>query len=313
MKDTLNPGKPILVVGSINMDLVTSAERIPLAGETVTGRNFQTHPGGKGANQAVAVARLGHPVSMIGCVGSDQLGAQLLESLTSAGVDTAGVRQVAGSSGVAVILVSPQGENCIVVTPGANAQLMPGDLDEHQEQIRQAGAVLAQLEIPLETVERLTELCHREGVPLILDPAPARTLAPELIRLATWFTPNEREAAFYISASHAKADSIRTIQSLQALGAQNILLKRGERGFHIATSDGVVEAGGAFKVHAVDTTAAGDAFNGAFAVALCRGGSPLESARFASAAAALSVTRHGAQPSMPNLDEVEQLLKTKAL
>jgi len=293
------------------MDLVTRAERIPLAGETVAGTSFQTHPGGKGANQAVAAARLSHTVRMIGRVGSDPLGAELLASLRSAGVDTRGVKEIAGSSGVAVILVSPQGQNCIVVTPGANAFLMPEDLDEHLDQIRAAGAVLTQLEIPIETVVRLAELCHQEGVPLILDPAPARTLPPELVRLATWFTPNETEAAFYANrggGTEASDDPLQTIRSLQALGAQNILLKRGERGFLIATTDGRVEAGEAFRVEAVDTTAAGDAFNGAFAVALCGGKSPLESARFASAAAALSVTRHGAQPSMATLDEVNKLL-----
>jgi ribokinase len=300
--------KPIVVVGSINMDLVVSAERMPLAGETVTGTSFQQHPGGKGANQAVAIARLGHEVRMIGRVGSDPLGEELLQSLRQAGVDISGVKKVAGSSGVAVVVVSDNGQNCIIVTPGANAQLSPDDLEEHREHIRSAAAVLTQVEIPLETVQRLAQICREEAVPLILDPAPARSLPPDLIRLVTWFTPNETEAAFYLRDSGSAANPAEIVQTLQALGAANVILKRGEQGFQLVTSDGKVESGTAHVVRAVDTTAAGDAFNGAFATALVRGRSPIDSATFATAAAAISVTRHGAQPSMPTLDEVTRLL-----
>ena len=174
--------KPIVVVGSINTDLVAIANRIPAVGETVIGTDFQIHPGGKGANQAVAVARLGYPVRLIGRLGSDTFGTQLRTHLESAGVDISGIATSEGSSGVAVILVSQNGENSIVVTPGANSKLTPQDIEAHIEIIREAGVVLTQLEIPLETVECLGLICAREGVPLILDPAPARDLPSSIFK-----------------------------------------------------------------------------------------------------------------------------------
>ena len=298
--------KSIVVVGSINMDLVATAARIPLAGETISGDGFATHAGGKGANQAVAVGRLGYPVTMIGRVGGDAFGEELRASLKSSGVDTSGVKSVAGSSGVAAIVVAASGENCIVVVSGANATLRPEDLDEYGETIRSAGAVLAQLEIPLETVERLGEICRDAGVPFLLDPAPARELPDSLLRLVTWFTPNESEAAFFAGEGAGDAQSVA--ERLLNLGVTNVLLKRGAEGFALMGADGVLEVHPACKVTAVDTTAAGDAFNGAFAMALVSGKTPVESGRFAAAAAAVSVTRRGAQPSMATLDEVERFL-----
>jgi ribokinase len=311
----LGERKPIVVVGSINMDLVTTAERIPRVGETIAGRDFQTHHGGKGANQAVAIARLGYPVELIARIGSDRFGDELREGLNRAGVGIAGVEQVQGSSGVAVVVVSPLGENCIVVTPGANAMLLPEDLEHHVEQIRSAGLVLAQLETPLATVHRLAELCGQENVPFILDPAPARTLPEELLRLVTWFTPNETEAAYYaaqLSGDYRDGDdSTATIKALMRSKAKNILLKRGEQGFQIWTGK-QIDSHPAFSVSAIDTTAAGDAFNGAFAVALMGGKSPLESGRFAAAAAAISATRYGAQDSMPDMHDVQILLEQRS-
>ena len=164
--------KAIVVVGSINIDLVSKAERIPVSGETVLGNEFKTHLGGKGANQAVAVARLGYPVHMIGKVGSDSFGERLRSGLEHAGVDVSAVGTVEDSSGVAMIVVSPEGDNIIVVTPGANSALRPADLDAHIEMIRSAKLVLAQLETPMDTIEYLAELCERKEVPLMLDPAP---------------------------------------------------------------------------------------------------------------------------------------------
>jgi ribokinase len=308
----LKERKPIVVVGSINMDLVTTAERIPVVGETVAGHRFQTHHGGKGANQAVAIAQLGYPVELIARLGSDSFGDDLKEGLKRAGVGIGGIKQVEGSSGVAVIVVSPRGENCIVVTPGANAALSPEDLEHHIEQIRSAGLVLAQLEIPLETVQRLAEICYREDVPFILDPAPAQTLPDELLRQVTWFTPNETEAAFYVrelTESGVDGNSpTAMIQALMRTGVKNVLLKRGEHGFQVS-AEKQIDSHPAFSVSAVDTTAAGDAFNGAFAVALMDGKSPIESGRFAAAAAAISVTRSGAQNSMPTLSDVQTFLK----
>jgi ribokinase len=309
--------KPVAVVGSINIDLVANAEHIPMRGETVRGNGFQIHPGGKGANQAVAVARLGYPVSMIGRIGDDTFGRQLRSNLEEAGVNVAGVAVTPGSSGVATIVVADSGENCIVITPGANALLTPADLDANIETLRSAGLVLTQLEIPLETVEYLARICERERIPLVLDPAPARQLSPSLLRAVAWFTPNETEASFFVDESNSGPrvpDPARTAAALIHRGLSGIVLKLGSRGAYIASkpqSESQIEEHiKPFPVQAIDTTAAGDAFNGAFAVGLLMGKHPVASARFATAAAALSVTRSGAQPSMPTLNEVEQLLKT---
>jgi len=302
--------KPIVVVGSVNLDFVTTADHIPVAGETIRGNQFQMHPGGKGGNQAVAVARLGYPVEMIGKIGSDLPGERLRMNLQAAGVGLAGVEQIEGASGTAVIVVARNGENCIVVTPGANAHISPGYIDRHMDLIRKAGLVLAQLEIPIETVQYLAEVCFQENIPLILDPAPAQNLPSSLLRRVRWFTPNETEAAFYAggeSICGSGAPPGVTARLLLAQGSTGILLKMGSRGAYLA-ADGIEEQLDAIPVTAIDTTAAGDAFNGAFAVGLLLGKTVRESARFAMAAAALSVTRSGAQPSMPTRTEVEQML-----
>jgi len=304
--------KPIVVVGSINLDLVANADHIPAAGETVLGSNFQMHSGGKGANQAVAAARLGYPVQMIGKLGSDALGEQLRSQLEAAGVGLEGVTRAEAASGVAMIVVAPHGENCIVVTPGANAQVTPEYVDKHGELIRNAALVLMQLEIPLATVEHVADLCEQHNVPLILDPAPAQDLAGSLLHRVTWFTPNETEAAYFAKNvnDHGEADPAATARQLLVLGPRGVLLKLGTRGAYLSTSDGMEKQMDAIPVRAIDTTAAGDAFNGAFAVGLAHGKGAVESARFAVAAAALSVTCAGAQPSMPTLREVEELLES---
>jgi ribokinase len=302
--------KPIVVVGSINMDLVARAARIPVTGETVQGEEFRTHPGGKGANQAVAVARLGYPVSMIGRLGTDAFGAELRDHLQKSGIDVSAVSASETSSGVAAIIVSPSGDNIIVVTPGANAAVSPADIDANLDRIRAAGLVLTQLEIPLDTVEHLANVCAREGVPLMLDPAPARELPAAVVHHARWFTPNETEAAFF-SASDPTDPPEEIARTLLAKGPQALALKLGVRGVYLADRNGLNRQIEAFAVRAVDTTAAGDAFNGAFATALMLGNDPTESARFAAAAAAISVTRPGAQSSMPTLLEVQDLLSRK--
>ena len=278
------------------MDLVSRVPFIPRAGQTILGSGFQTHPGGKGANQAVAVARLGHPVAMIGMLGPDAFGRQLLEQLKKEGVDTEHIGEAAEATGTATILVDDEGQNCIIVTPGANAMLTPEIVLQKKDLLASAGVVLAQLEVPIETVLCLAEVCASLKVPLILDPAPATKLPAALIEAVTWFTPNETEAEFYAGGATSDAD---VIQSLHDLGVQRLILKRGADGCLLIGEDGVPHRVAAPRVRAVDTTAAGDAFNAAFAVALMQGQDPVQSAAYATAAAAISVTRAGARRDRP--------------
>ena len=304
--------KPIVVVGSINMDLVATADHIPAPGETILGTDFQMHPGGKGANQAVAAARLGAssgiPVQMIGQLGSDDIGKQLRAGLSKVGIDTTPVGTVPGPSGVALISVAASGENSIIVVPGANSQVTPAYLDQHAAYIRKAGLVLAQLEIPIETILHLATLCEQAGVPLILDPAPAQELPAALFKQVAWFTPNETEAEFYLKQKKNPKPTDESAHALLAKGPRGVILKLGSKGAFLASSSGSEISIKPFQVHAVDSTGAGDAFNGAFAAALTLGQSPLEASIFASAAAAISVTRAGAQASMATLEEVHEML-----
>jgi ribokinase len=294
------PSKPIVVIGSINTDLVVTAPRLPHPGETLTATAFATFQGGKGANQAVAAARLGAEVILIGKLGSDAYGATSLRALEAEGIDCSHILTEPGASGLAIITVDATGENTILVLPGTNALVSPSFIASKRDIIASASLVLAQLEIPHDTVLALARLCQQSNVPFILDPAPAQPLPPELLPLTTWFTPNETEAAFYT-----------THQTLRAQGAQNILLKRGERGALIDQPNQSPIAIAPFPVHAVDTVAAGDTFNGAFAVALTEGQPPAVAARFAAAAAAIAVTRPGAQASMPTLAEVQAALAAR--
>jgi ribokinase len=305
--------KPIVVVGSINLDLVASTERIPQVGETVIGRTFTTFFGGKGANQAVAVARLGYPVSMVGNVGNDVFGAQLRNGLAEAGVNTEYVGTVEGSSGTALIITGANGENSIVVVPGANTQLTPKSIEQATPVLKQAGFILVQLEIPLETVEYLAEYAERHDIPLMLDPAPARELPVSLLRKVSWLTPNETETRELLKSNFDEDDeaSYAAADQLLSRGVKNVVLKLGSRGCVIAQGSQAHQNIPAFSVNAVDTTAAGDAFNAGFAVGLISGYSAFESGVFASAVAGLSVTRPGAQPSMPRGDEVEKFLQER--
>jgi ribokinase len=300
--------KPIVVVGSINMDLVSRVPRIPQPGETLIGSLFEMHSGGKGANQAVAVARLDYPSILLGATGDDTFGEKLLATLSGYGVDTSHVHLVPGASGIASILVDPTGENTIVVVPGANMEVTPTYLSSKREVLRSAGMVLAQLEIPLETIEWLAGICADDGVPLMLDPAPACPLPPSLLRNVAWFTPNQTEASFY---SEQAQTTERILSRLFEMGIANVILKRGAEGIVLATQGQVHDTVAAFRVDAVDTTSAGDAFNAAFAVSLMRGSSIAASARFAAAAAAVSVSRRGAQSSLPNEKEVLSLIQSQ--
>lgn len=297
--------KPIVTVGSINMDLVSVSDRIPRPGETVIGRTFHANSGGKGANQAVAVARLGYPSILLGMVGEDALGYELLETLKGYGVDTSQVGVAAGSSGTATIVVDAAGENAIVVTPGSNQQVTPAFLESRMETLRSAGMVLAQLEIPLETIAWLADCCATLNIPLMLDPAPAARLPDAVLQKISWFTPNQTEAIFYAGGNFSEEE---TLKRLFAMGLQQVVLKQGAEGALLAWANGRRERVPALPVHPVDTTAAGDAFNGAFSVALMRGQPEPDGARFAAAAAAVSVQRTGAQISLPRYEEVMALL-----
>jgi ribokinase len=311
--------KSIVVVGSLNLDLVAYISRMPAEGETLTGNDFATFPGGKGANQAVAAARLGANVSMVGRLGDDGFGEQLRQALKKDNVDATAVLSVDKPTGSAVILVTDKGGNSIVVIPGANHALTPAELDKHASVLQSASVVLAQLEVPMETVVRLGEIAAEHDIPFILDPAPAQELPAELLKNVTWITPNETETQLLLGylgqpmgneiADEASASI--AADRLLATGVRNVILKLGSRGVYLkgADVDGVrVQP---FQVQAVDTTAAGDAFNGGFAYALTQGETPAEAARFACAVAAVSVTRAGAQPSMPTLEDVTKLLNMK--
>jgi ribokinase len=303
--------KPIVVVGSVNLDLVVGADRIPQVGETIIGNSFNTFYGGKGANQAVAAAKLGYPVSMVGNVGSDAFGTPLRNGLKDAGVDTTYLNTVEGASGVALITTGRGGENNIVVVPGANGQLTTKLLEKAAPLLQRAGFLLAQLEIPLETVDYLAQFAERHDIPLMLDPAPARELSGALLRRVTWITPNESETQELLKTNieNGDQDYNAAADRLLAYGVKNVLLKLGSRGCVISQTNLPKEQISAFSVKVVDTTAAGDAFNAAFAVALMRGSTVARSAVFASAVAAISVTRPGAQPSMPSGPEVEDFLR----
>jgi ribokinase len=299
--------KEIVVVGSLNLDLVASVPRNPEVGETITGSDFKQFIGGKGANQAVAASLLGGRVHMIGRHGTDGLEAGLLATLRAKGVGIDALTPADGASGVAVILVTEDGHNSIVVVPGSNGRFCADDVIASRSRIEQAGIVLTQLETPLEALEATVDVATAAGVPVVLDPAPARTLPPKLLERLDWFTPNETEAAFYCGERIPTEGDVREyVEKLLTLGPRNVLLKLGSRGAFVATESGIREQVAASRVKAVDSTAAGDALNGAFAAALMQGADPVEAVRFGVAAASLSVTRAGAIPSLPTLAEVEE-------
>jgi ribokinase len=287
--------------------------RFPVAGETISGEGFVLLPGGKGANQACAAARLGGVVAMVGQVGRDDQGGMLRESLRRAGVDVRLVDQdEQAATGVAIISIDATGENLIILAAGANGTFTPERLARALPLIRSASVLLLQLETPLDTVMRAATEARAAGVTVVLDPAPARDVPDQLLRLATYVTPNEGELARLVGAPVADEPSMADIDGqaarLIARGSTRVLAKLGARGARLITADGATEWP-ARHVTPVDTTAAGDAFNGAFAVALAEGADLDRAVRFATTAAAISVTRHGAQPSMPTRAEVDEFAR----
>ncbi|MEX2300872.1 MAG: ribokinase [Bryobacterales bacterium] len=300
----------IYVIGSLNADLVQKVPRLPKGGETLQGNDLRTFAGGKGGNQAFAAARMGGRVSMVGQVGSDGFGVILLDSLRSAGVNTDHVAVVEGSSGTAMILVLPNGENAIVISSGANATLTPGEAARSLEHLATGSLLLCQLEIPIETVERALAVAKRKGATTILDPAPANTACLAMLPHVDFLTPNETEAMQLLGLDGAidgDDQALQVASKLRDEGASTVVLKLGSRGCCIVNKEISTIVSG-HEVTAVDTTAAGDTFNGAFACALDQKRSIVEAARFANAAGALSVTRPGAQNSVPTRKEVEQFL-----
>ncbi len=292
----------VLVVGSINMDLVVETEKFPAPGETLLGQRFRTFPGGKGANQAVAARRLGAQVVMVGCVGADAFGRELMAQMESEGIDVRHVRvDEASSTGVAAITVS-QAENSIVVVPGANHALSPADVAAAEEAFKEADVVVTQLEIPLETVEAVAVLAERHGKPLILNPAPAIPLPASLRERLTLLTPNEHELAIISSGTND------VWREQLAAHPGRVLMTRGSDGAWFAGNDGTLHHQPSFRVDAVDTTGAGDTFNGALAAFW--GNDLAEVARMACAAGALSVTRAGAQSGMPTREELMRFLES---
>jgi ribokinase len=306
------PDRPnILVVGSINMDMVVRAPRMPAPGETILGSRFVTSPGGKGANQAVSAARLGAQVTMVGRVGEDDFGRTLLGNLREEGIDCTHVLPTPdAATGVAMILVDAVGENAIVVAGGANRQLTPDDIYPRRELFEAADAVLLQLELPLPTVRAAIDLARRDGCKVILDPAPApRRLPAELCRVDV-ISPNISEAEIITgtkAGDDERADRI-IAADLIARGAKAAVLKLAARGALVVAADGQMARVPAYKVDIVDTTAAGDAFTAALAVGLAEGRDLPGAAKFANAAGALACTKLGAQSAMPTADEVRILM-----
>lgn len=289
----------VVVVGSANTDMVVRVPQLPCPGETLLGSAFALMPGGKGANQAVAAARLGAVVTFIGCVGTDSFGDTLVLNLENEGIDTRFVvRDPDAPTGVALITVDEAfGENTIVVAPGANARLSPALVGRAAAALRDADVVLCQLEIPMETVQLALHTARSAGVTTLLNPAPAQTLSAEMLSLVSVLTPNQTEAAQILGGDY---DPSASALMLKRRGVENVVITLGAHGARLVTAAKNTGIPAFPAESVVDTTAAGDCFNGALAVALGAGRSLEDAAKFANAAASLSVETAGAQPSLPN-------------
>lgn len=296
----------ILVIGSSNTDMVIKADHLPEPGETILGGTFFMNPGGKGANQAVAAARLGGKVTFIGKTGNDIFGRQARQLFEEEGINTQYmVSDPKNPSGVALITVDKNAENCIVVASGANAALVPKDLKKAEQEIISSSIILMQLEIPLETVSWVASIAAEHKVKVILNPAPARELPPELIQNVSIITPNKTEAEMLSGVKVKDLHSAKEAGNvLRSMGVEIVIITLGVKGALVITSD-ILQLVPAPFVEAVDTTAAGDVFNGALAVAMAEGMPVLEAVSFACNAAAVSVTRMGAQSSAPFRNELD--------
>jgi ribokinase len=301
----------ILVIGSSNIDLITRVERFPSAGETVTGKLFVQAMGGKGANQALAAHRAGGNVGFVTCVGADVYGESALQYYTDEGLDVSLAQKIDGSpTGTAMIMVNDEGENVIVVTPGANERLSPSYVRQLEPEISTASMVILQMEIPMETVREACEVAKRNNVPVLLNVAPARKIDESLIRLTDILVVNETEIETICGQRIADVGEEAVVDLLFGMGATTVILTLGKRGCMVRGA-AVREHIAAFEVDAVDSTAAGDTFCGALAARLSKGSDIVEAATFASAAAAICVTRLGAQPSVPLEKEVVDFWKIR--
>lgn len=301
----------IVVLGGINMDLVTIAPRFPEAGETVVGSSFLTYPGGKGANQAVAVARMGGRAIMVGRVGNDIFGAQLVEALSRSGVDTSAVGFSDTSSGIAVINIDQSSQNRIVQVLGANDTC--GDVEFHRisQLLPQASTLMLQLEVSIELSRRAAQLAFAQGKTVILDPAPARPIPEAFYSCCTVITPNETEAQALVGFPVTdRGSAAQAAVALLGKGVKSVIIKLGEQGAYYATPSGGEQVR-AFSVPTIDSVGAGDAFNGALAVAMAEGQELGDAVRTACAAGGLAAGKVGAQDSMPQRDEVEDLLRSR--
>ncbi|UPO90733.1 ribokinase [Niallia sp. Man26] len=284
------------IIGSSSIDLVVTTSKRPNQGETIIGESFKTVPGGKGANQAVAAARLGAEVFMVGCVGEDNFGETIINNFTANGVNTTYVERVTHSETGTAHITLAEGDNSIIVVKGANDYVTPDLVEKALNVISESDVVLIQQEIPKETVEYVAEICFANNVPLLLNPAPARPISKTVIEKATYLTPNESEAAILFED--------KDIHEVLKEFPNKLLVTEGKNG--VRYYDGINEIViPAYSVEAVDTTGAGDTFNAAFAVAVAEGKSMEDSIRFANRAASLSVTKFGAQGGMPTREEVE--------
>jgi ribokinase len=300
----------IIVVGSSNTDMIIKVPRIPKPGETILGGKFSKAAGGKGANQAVAAARSGGDVTFVARVGQDMFGDNAIQGFEENNIVTGHVfRDPEAPSGVAEIFVSEDGENSIAVAPGANSNLSPEDIDNSEDAINSADILLMQLEIPLETVQAAADLAHEKNATIILNPAPATDLPDELLEKITILTPNESEAELLTGVKVVDKESAdKAAKKLQNMGVQKVIITMGKSGAYVLSDSfsGIVSG---YQVDAVDTTAAGDVFNGALSVAIAENKSLKEAVKFANAAAALSVQKLGAQPSAPGRAEIDKFIQ----
>lgn len=303
-------GREIFVVGSINTDMILQVDHIPRPGETILGGEFSMAAGGKGANQAVAAARAGGETTLLARVGSDSFGQHAVERLANDGIDVDHIIQDCGApSGVALIFVADSGENSIGVASGANSRLSPDDVQQAADVIRSASVLLLQLETPLETVEAALKIASATGARVILNPAPAQPLSAEVLQQVSVLTPNESEAEQLSGIQVTDVDSAaRAARSLREQGPEVVIITLGAAGVYV-DSDQITGAVAGFAVDAIDTTAAGDVLNGALACGLADARPLEEVIRFANAAAALSVTKLGAQPSAPVRRDIETILR----